>query len=249
MYIDSHCHITCDQLYSDLDQILERAEDISGFLIMCTNEEEFKRALPLREKDKRFKIAWGWHPQDVLSVTENDIERLKQNAHLLDCLGEIGLDYYRDSSNKELQKELFIRQIHIANQYNLPISIHMRQATKDTLDLLKEHSNTKIIFHCFSGSRETMKECLKLDSFISFGGPVTFKNARHAPECVIDCPISRLLTETDSPYLAPEPVRGTQNEPSNVRYIAQKISRLKNLDEATFCRQISDNFYSVFKDL
>lgn len=248
MYIDSHCHLTCDALYNDLEQILENAEDVSGLLIMCTSETEFQRALPQRKKDPRFKIAWGWHPQDVLSITEHDINRLRQNAHLFDCLGEIGLDYYHDASQKEKQKQLFVQQIQIANQFHLPISIHMRQATKDTLDLLKEYAQTKIIFHCFSGSKETMKECLKLDAYISFAGPVTFKNARHALDCAIECPVSRLLTETDSPYLAPEPLRGSRNEPSNVRFITQKISRLKNMDEATLCRQISDNFYSLFKD-
>ncbi len=248
MYIDSHCHLTCDALFSDLNQIVNNAGDVSGFLIMCTSEEEFLRALPLREKDRRFKIAWGWHPQDAVTIKDENLDRLEQSAPLLDCLGEIGLDYYWDASHKEVQKELFIRQIQIANRNNLPVSIHMRQATKDTLDILKEQAQTKIIFHCFSGSLETMKECLKLDSMISFAGPLTFKNAKHAPQCVIHCPTDRLLSETDSPYLAPEPLRGTRNEPANVRYVAKKISRLKEMDEAILCRQISDNFYSLFKD-
>ena len=152
----------------------------------------------------------------------------------------------QDDSFKEEQKSIFIKQILLANQYQKPIAIHMRSATKDTLDILKEYAQTKILFHCFSGSKETMMECLKLTSYISFAGPITFKNARQAPECIINCPVDHLLTETDSPYLSPVPFRGKQNEPKNVQYVVKKICELKQIEETVLCSQIEKNFYSFF---
>ena len=156
------------------------------------------------------------------------------------------MDYYWDTSFNDLQKELFIKQIQIANEHNLPISLHMRESTKDCMDILKQYAKTKIIFHCFSGSKETMMECLKMNSMISFAGPITFKNARHAPECIEVCPIDRIITETDSPYLTPVPYRGKENEPMYVEYVAKKICEIKQLDEAYACRQIEENFNSIF---
>ena len=159
----------------------------------------------------------------------------------------MGLDYYWDTSFNDLQKELFIKQIQIANEHKLPISIHMRESTKDCMDILKQYAKTKIIFHCFSGSKETMMECLKMNSMISFAGPITFKNARQAPECIKACPIDRIITETDSPYLTPVPYRGKENEPMYVEYIAKKICEIKQLDESNACKQIGENFNSIFR--
>ena len=156
------------------------------------------------------------------------------------------MDYYWDTSFNDLQKELFIKQIQIANEHNLPISIHMRESTKDCMDILKQYAKTKIIFHCFSGRKETMMECLKMNTMISVAGPITFKNARQAPECISACPIDRIITETDSPYLTPVPYRGKENEPMYVEYVAKKICEIKQLDEASACRQIEENFNSIF---
>lgn len=249
MYTDSHAHITCDALYERIDDVLKNMNELSQCMIMCTTLEEYQRALPIREKDDRFKIALGWFPGDAQSIQKEDLKTLYTLAkdHEIDCLGEIGLDYYWDTSFNDLQKELFIQQIKIANETGLPISIHMRESTKDCMGILKEYAQTRIIFHCFSGSVETMKECLKMDSLISFAGPLTFKNARHAPDCVQACPVDRILTETDSPYLTPVPFRGKQNEPMNVKYVAKKICELKDLDEETLCSQIRSNFLNLFQ--
>lgn len=248
MYTDSHAHITCDDLYARIDEVIQNMNELSHCMIMCTTLAEYERALPIRAKDDRFKIALGWFPGDAKSIKEEGLKTLYEIAqeHKIDCLGEIGLDYYWDTSFNDLQKELFIQQIKIANETGLPISIHMRESTKDCLDLLKEHAKTRIIFHCFSGSVETMKECLKMDSLISFAGPLTFKNARHAPDCVKACPVDRLLSETDSPYLTPVPYRGKQNEPMYVKYVVKKICELKDMDEISLCSQISSNFLSLF---
>lgn len=249
MYTDSHCHITCDDLYTRIDEVLDNMENVSHAMIMCTNEEEFKRALPIKEKDSKFKIAWGWFPEDAKNITQHHYDILQEaiDQKQIDCLGEIGLDYYWDTSFNDLQKEMFIHQIEMANQANLPIAIHMRESTKDCLDILKQYSKTKIIFHCFSGSKETMAECLKMNSVISFAGPVTFKNAKKAKECATLCPLDRLLTETDSPYMAPTPFRGKQNEPMYVEYTTKKICELKELDVQTVTAQISKNFISLFE--
>ena len=249
MYTDSHAHITCDALYERIDEVIENMNLVSQCMIMCTTLEEYQRAQRIKAQDLRFKVAFGWFPSDAKEITSDDLKTLYDlaSATQIDCLGEIGLDYYWDTSFNDQQKELFIRQIEIANQTRLPISIHMRDSTKDCLDILKEHAQTRIIFHCFSGSVETMKECLKLDSLISFAGPLTFKNARHAPDCVLACPIDRILTETDSPYLTPVPYRGKQNEPKYVEHVAKKICELKGLDESLLCSQIESNFLSLFQ--
>lgn len=248
MYTDSHCHITCDRLYSRIDEIIDnmKIKNITTCMIMCTTKEEFERAKELKNRYEFFKIALGWFPGDAKEITEEHVDYLISQIPYMDCLGEIGLDYYWDTSFNDLQKELFIKQIHIANEHNLPISIHMREATKDCMDILKKYAKTKIIFHCFSGSKETMMECLKMDSMISFAGPITFKNARHAPECIKACPIERIITETDSPYLTPVPYRGKENEPMYVEYVAKKICELKNLEEVSACKQIEKNFNSIF---
>lgn len=249
MYTDSHCHITCDRLYNRIDEILQNIKDkeISSCMIMCTTKEEFERAKQLKQNHPFFKIALGWFPGDAQEITTKHIEYLKSQIPYMDCLGEIGLDYYWDTSFNDLQKELFIQQIQIANENHLPISIHMREATKDCMDILKQYAKTKIIFHCFSGSKETMMECLKMNSMISFAGPITFKNARQAPECIQACPIERIITETDSPYLTPVPYRGKENEPMYVEYVAKKICEFKNLEEDKACQQIEANFNSIFK--
>ncbi|WP_304748159.1 TatD family hydrolase [Dubosiella newyorkensis] len=249
MYTDSHCHLTCDELYDQLDEVLANMHSLSSCMIMCTNETEFQRALLIKKQDPRFKVAFGFFPGDAKEVSHQDLKQLEMNLKegLIDVLGEIGLDYYWDDSFKEIQKELFIKQIELANRYKVPISIHMREATNDCLSILKQYAKTKIIFHCFSGSLETMKECLKMNSLISFAGVITFKNAKHAPACVKACPIERILSETDSPYLTPVPYRGKRNQPAYVEFVEKKIAELKESDLKSVCRQIEQNFLSLFE--
>ena len=223
MYTDSHCHITCDRLYSRIDEIIEniKIKNVTSCMIMCTSPEELDRAKKIKEEYPFFKIAFGWFPSDAKEIADKEIQYL-------------------------IDQTPYLEQIQIANEHNLPISIHMRESTKDCMDILKQYAKTKIIFHCFSGSKETMLECLKMNSMISFAGPITFKNARHAPECIEVCPIDRIITETDSPYLTPVPYRGKENEPMYVEYVAKKICEIKQLDEAYACRQIEENFNSIF---
>ncbi|MBD5423819.1 MAG: TatD family hydrolase [Allobaculum sp.] len=252
MLTDTHCHLTCDELYDHCEELLENASqaDVDLMMIMTTNKEEYLRALKLKEKyPDRIKVAFGWFPGDAKEITQDDLEYLRQEAlaQRMDVLGEIGLDYYWDKSFKEEQKELFKAQIEIANEANLPISIHMRDASQDTLELLKI-AKTPIIFHCFSGSLPVMQDALKLNSFISFAGPITYKNNKQGPINVKACPLDRLLSETDSPYLSPVPKRGIRNEPAYVSFTVDKIAQLKDLSSKEVATQIRQNFVSLFKE-
>lgn len=168
-----------------------------------------------------------------------EIENLGKTKKVV-AIGEIGLDYYWNKDNKELQKEAFKEQIKIANRLDLPIVIHTREAVMDTLQILKENTvNKKGIFHCCPLNRELVKEALKLDFYISFCGPVTFKNSKNAAEIIEMVPNDKMLIETDSPYLSPEPLRGRRNDPRNVEYVAQKIADVKGLE----IEQIADSTY------
>ncbi|MGN1327304.1 MAG: TatD family hydrolase, partial [Clostridia bacterium] len=163
-------------------------------------------------------------------------------------IGEIGLDYYWNSENKEMQKYTFIKQIELANKFNLPIIIHTREAVMDTVQILKEYPvSQKGIFHCCPLNRELVKEALKLGFFISFAGPVTFKNSKNADEIIQMVPEDKMLIETDSPYLAPEPVRGRRNDSQNVKYIAEKIAGVKKVKIEEIAEITYDNAKNIFK--
>ena len=181
------------------------------------------------------KVEKNNYPQSVGEMWKQNIEEIDKlistnlSSKRIVAVGEIGLDYHYDT-DKKIQYEAFSRQIDIANKYNLPIVIHTRDAVMDTLTMLKEHpANKKGVFHCCPLNRELVKEALKLGFYISMAGPVTFKNSKNANEIIEMCPLDRILIETDSPYLAPEPVRGTKNDSRNLKYIAKKIASVKGL--------------------
>ena len=182
-------------------------------------------------------------------MSQNQIRRIPviDNDKIVG-IGEIGLDYYWNKENKEIQKQAFIMQIELANRLNLPITIHTREAVSDTLEILKQHPvQQKGVFHCCPLNRELVKEALKLGFYISFAGPVTFKNSKNAQEIVEMVPNDRMLIETDSPYLAPEPVRGTRNDSRNVRYIAEKIANIKSLSTEEIAEITYQNTLKIFK--
>jgi len=178
----------------------------------------------------------------------SEIEKIAQNDKVV-AIGEIGLDYHWNKLNKDLQKKVFIKQIELANKLNLPIVIHTREAVMDTLDILKNICPTTKpgVFHCCPLNVELVKEALKLGFYISFAGPVTFKNSKNAEEIVKMVPLDRMLIETDSPYLAPEPVRGSRNDSRNVRYIAEKIAKFKGVDVEVIADSTYKNALDVFK--
>lgn len=176
-----------------------------------------------------------------------EIEKITNNKKIV-AIGEIGLDYYWNTENKELQKYAFIEQINLANKLNLPIVIHTREAVQDTLEILKKNTVNKCgVFHCCPLNRELVKEALKLGFYISFAGPVTFKNSKNADEIINMVPLNKMLIETDSPYLAPEPHRGTRNDSRNVKYIAEKVALVKETDVEEIAKITYKNACKLFE--
>lgn len=237
---DSHAHYDDEKFDEDRDDVIQSIHnsDVDKFISAGYSLESSKDAIQLANKYEFIYTTVGISPNDVkttLQETMADIEELEKiintekNKKIVG-IGEIGLDYYWNKENKEIQKQAFIKQIELANKLNLPITIHTREAVADTLEILKQHPvNKKGVFHCCPLNRELVKEALKLGFYISFAGPVTFKNSKNAQEIVDMVPNDRMLIETDSPYLAPEPVRGTRNDSRNVKYIAEKIASIKQL--------------------
>ena len=246
-YVDSHCHITFDRLYGRIDEILDNCQhsNVSELLIICCQREEFDRAKQLQLQYPFIRIAYGFYPCDTYDLQEQDyqdLEKLCQSGDL-DAIGEIGLDYHYDDTDKEIQKAALIRQIDLANTYQLPISIHMRDATYDCMQILKQYAKTPFIMHCFSGSVETAWEAVRMGGYISFAGPLTFKNARSLPEVAKAIPADRILTETDCPYLTPVPHRGKENEPMYVSFTFQKLCELREADPEMLSEQIIQNYH------
>ena len=232
MYTDSHCHITEDRLYERIDEVLKNMHEVSNCMIMCTNETEFKRALALKETHPHFKIAFGWFPQDAKDITEKHIQILQKaiDSNQIDCLGEIGLDYYWDKENHDLQKEWFIRQLDLARKKEKPVIIHSREATADTMEIMKEYaSGLRGVIHCYSYSAEMAKEYVKMGYYIGIGGVVTFKNAKKLKQVVQEIPLESIVLETDCPYLAPVPYRGKRNSSLYIHYVAEKLAAVKGI--------------------
>ena len=236
---DSHSHLNDEKFDNDREEVIKKIceSGVTNFITAGYSVESSKEALEIANKYDFIYTTAGISPNDIPQTEEElwkqlaEIEQIaKENDKKVRAIGEIGLDYYWNTENKELQKIAFIEQIKIANKLDLPIQIHTREAVMDTLQILKENKVTKAgIFHCCPQNRELIKEGLKLGFYISFAGPITFKNSKNAVEMINLVPNDRILIETDSPYLAPEPVRGTRNTPANVKFVAQKIAEAKML--------------------
>ncbi len=248
--IDTHAHITCDELYPQANAILQRASDagLERILCICLSVKEVKRAFALQKEYPFLDIAAGYHPGDLYELDESDweaMEQLLQDERII-AVGEIGLDYHWDDVDRETQKQAMIRQIKWANQLQKPILIHMRDATKDTLELLKAYKQVNGIMHCFSGSMETARELIEMGMYLSVGGPLTFKNARGIPEVMAKCPPKRLFIETDCPYLTPHPHRGKRNEPMYITYTCAKLAEVLQWEESDLIAQMRDNYRKLF---
>ena len=237
---DSHAHLTDEKFNIDREDVINKIK-ISGVERLVNagySLEGSKQAIELAQKYDFIYSTCGISPNDIPQIEEelwkniDEIEQLVTNNSKVVAIGEIGLDYYweKDIERQDLQKKAFIKQIELANKLELPIVIHTREAVMDTLQILKENKVIKKgIFHCCPLNRELVKEALKLDFYISFAGPVTFKNSKNADEIIKMIPDNKMLIETDSPYLSPEPFRGKRNDSSNVRYVAQKIADVKGM--------------------
>ena len=235
---DSHCHLDDEKFNEDREELIKQIKEagITKLISAGYSLESSKKAIKLAKNYDFIYATAGISPNDIPQTNEEmwkmieEIkEKVKQNNKVV-AIGEIGLDYYWNEQNKELQKIAFIKQIQLANELELPIVIHTREAVQDTLDILKQNEvKQKGIFHCCPLNRELVKEALKLGFYISLAGPITFKNSKNADEIIGMIPNEKILIETDSPYLSPEPLRGRRNDPRNVKYIAQKIAEVKNV--------------------
>ena len=230
MLFDTHAHLNAIQYEEDLEEVIQRAvsENVTHIVVVGFDRQTITRAMELTNNYDMIYAAVGWHPVDAIDMTDEDLAWIKElSAHpKVVAIGEMGLDYHWDKSPKDVQKDVFRKQIKLAKEVNLPIIIHNRDATEDVVSILQEENASEVggIMHCFTGSAEVAKQCLDMNFYISFGGPVTFKNAKKPKEVAKEIPMDRLLIETDCPYLTPHPFRGKRNEPSYVKYVAEQIA-------------------------
>ncbi len=233
MIIDTHAHLQDQELLNNLPSVLHRAQEAGVEKIVCVGFDllSSQQAVQLARKYKQIYAAVGVHPHDAQTLTSEVLGKIRDLAKdpRVVAIGEIGLDYYRDLSPRDKQQAAFIEQIKLAHEIGKPIIIHDREAHQDVMDIVKKHKGGKNggIMHCFSGSLPLALESIKEGFYISFAGPLTYKNARKAQEVVVKIPQNRLLVETDCPYLTPEPWRGKLNEPANVSRVVQKMAELR----------------------
>lgn len=249
--IDTHTHINCIEDFS-IEEILNnaKANGVEKLIVPAAYPSDIEVVAELSEKYENVYGLLGVHPSEVKDWNDNLIEKIKNFAKSpkIVGIGEIGLDYYWDKSFNELQKEVFIKQIELANELNFPISIHDREAHKDTFDILTQYNkNSSVIMHCFSGSVEFMKECIKQGWYIAIGGVVTFKKAIKMKEVAKEVPLEKLLLETDAPYLTPVPFRGKTNQPAYVKYVAEEIAKLREVSFEEINTITTQNAKNVFR--
>ena len=254
-YFDSHAHYDSYRFDEERDDIINKVynEGVTRIVSAGYSLEGTKINLELSKKYPFIYTTAGISPNDLGEDWEQDIEEIDKiimdnlSSGKILAVGEIGFDYHYDI-DKKIQYEAFSKQIDIANKYDLPIVIHTRDAVMDTITMLKEKTvKNKGIFHCCPLNRELVKEALKLGYYISMAGPVTFKNSKNADEIIQMVPTNRMLIETDSPYLAPEPVRGTTNNSINLKYIVKKIASVKGMSEEKIARLTYENAERVFQ--
>jgi len=257
MIIDSHCHLDYEPIFSNLNQVVKKAFDnnVKYLLSICTTDESYKKILTIVKKFENVYGTYGIHPHETKFYEnikcETIIKKIKLSKKIIG-IGETGLDFFYENSDTEVQKKVFLEHIKAAQTINLPIIVHTRSAEKDTYDLLKnekKNKDFKILIHCFTGSKDFSNKLLDLGCYISASGIVTFKKSNELADTFKSIPIDRILVETDSPYLSPEPLRGKSNEPSNLKHTVKFLSKLKNIDQNLFSDITTKNFFKVFGDI
>ena len=254
MIIDSHCHLDYSNLYDQLDGVVKRAEynQVKYMLTICTTLESFEKIKLIVEKYKNIYGTFGIHPHETKKYTYIDskfIYNIKRKYNKIVGIGETGLDFYYNHSDKKIQKKSFIEHISAASQLNIPIIVHSRNAENDTYEILKSekrNSDLKVLVHCFTGSKNFAKKLLDINCYISVSGIITFKNSNELTDTISSIPIKNLLVETDSPYLTPAPYRGKSNEPSYIIHTVEKLSQIKNLPKESIMKYTTNNFKDLF---
>ena len=252
-WFDSHCHVDEEQFDEDREAVLARMREngVTRCAVIGSDMETSRRAAAFAAARSGVAAAGGFHPHEASRFREEDLEELREmyQSGRIRVIGEIGLDYYYDHSPRDVQRAVCIRQMELAWELGAPVAYHIRDAHPDMLEIMKgmKAKLTGGIIHCFSGSAEMAKEYLKLGYYISFAGPLTFKKAPRLQEAAKLIPRDRLLIETDSPYMAPEPVRGRRNEPANVRYVGMKLAELRGEDPEETAAYTTENAKAVYR--
>ena len=257
-FFDSHSHYNDEKFDEDREQIINDTYNAGITKFVCAGYN-IKSSLDSLELSKKYDFIYsicGISPNDIPQTEQelwkslDEITKLVQNnkSKKLVAIGEIGLDYYWNKENKELQEQAFIKQIELANKLELPIVIHSRDASVDTINIIEENKVNKAgIFHCCQQNQEMIKNALRLGYYISLAGPVTFKNAKNSANIIQMIPMDKLLIETDSPYLAPEPNRGKRNDCRNVKYVAQRIADVKGITLEEVAKATYENAMRIFE--
>ena len=245
--IDTHCHLF-KQYYDDIEEVIKKMDN-NIIIVSGTNDLDNLEVIELCSKFSNVYGTIGVHPTEINHLTDKSFKIIEDNINnpKIVGIGEIGLDYYWEKDNKDLQKEVFIKQINIAKKYNKCIVVHSRDSLNDTYEILKEHGKgLKIDIHCFSSSLEMANNFIKLGCKLGIGGVLTFKNNVKLKEVIESIDLENIMLETDSPYLTPEPFRGHKNEPYNIIYVAREISKIKSIDLDKVLEITSKNAISQF---
>ena len=251
--IDSHCHLDHDPLFKNLNQIILNCknEGVEKILTICTTKKSFKNIIDIVKIDKMIYGTFGIDPHEtnnnILAIDEI-IQPIKENEKIIG-VGETGLDFYYNNSDKTSQIKSFINHIEASIDLKMPLIVHSRNAEEETFEILnkyKKKKDIKILMHCFTGSQKFAKKLLSLDAFFSASGIITFKNSIDLQSTFKEIPSEKLLIETDSPFLAPVPMRGKKNEPSYVKYTLKKLSEITNIDFQELDKITTNNFNRLF---
>ena len=250
--IDSHCHLDHDPLFNNINEVLNRSKSVGlkKLLTICTSNESFENIKKILDLDEIIYGTYGIHPHETENnkVTKNVIiENIKKHPKIIG-IGETGLDFYYNHSHKDEQIKSFKEHIEASIEVDLPIIVHSRSAEHQTFEILNEYKNQKpkVLMHCFTGSYEFFKKMEKLNSYFSASGIITFSNSSDLQKTFSKIPNNKLLVETDSPFLAPAPMRGKKNEPSFIKYTIKRLAELKELDETEMINITSKNFENLF---
>ena len=249
MLTDTHCHLYYQDLRNDIPAVLNRAAKlgVNRFICVGTNIQDSRKCLELANAHEKIYATAGVHPHDAKDTPKDYLDQICDllKSDKMIAAGEMGLDYYRNISEPEIQNRVFREQLELAQSLGKPVIFHNRDADADMLKVLSDFPNVTGVAHCFSSNLETAKDFLDMGYYISFAGNLTFKNS-HLPEVAKGLPLDRILVETDSPYLAPSPYRGKPNEPSYIIHTIDKLSQVKNVSKATVIDYTTNNFKKLF---
>ena len=257
MIIDSHCHLEYEPMGSNLNSVIKRAlnNDVKYLLSICTTNKSYLRILEIVEKYKNVYGTYGIHPHEVKNYKglkfDEIIQKINTNDKIIG-IGETGLDFYYEHSESAIQKKIFSEHIAASQSLQIPLIIHTRSAEKETYEILRselKNKKFKALIHCFTGSKSFAHKLIDLGCYISASGVVTFKKSKDLAETFLSLPNDRILVETDSPYLSPEPKRGKSNEPSNIIHTVEFLSKLKNININKFADITTTNFFRLFGEL